>query len=569
MKWNNTKVTNSIDIANSFSKHFSSIYNSNHNHLSTPLSINSDTTAIHDAKEIHYKLNTFDCISIDQTKTAIDLLKPSNTAGSDNIPSILIKMCKNSIAYPLTHIFNASLKTSIFPVTWKMANIVPVHKSGSKSEIKNYRPIAILNACAKVFEIVMKPQLTSYIYPLITEFQHGFMPKRSTISNLISLTNDLCNSYNQRSQTDVIYLDFAKAFDKVNHQILINKLNKFDIPDYLVSLIKNYLHNRSYKVIINGYTSDSFITNLGVPQGSILGPILFLTFINDLPLKISHSKCLMFADDVKIYKEITNLSDCKKLNSDISKINDWCYTNKMQLNISKCNVVSYSNKVSTISFQYVIDKIPIYSSLSIKDLGIIFDNKLTFQLHFKHITRKAYQALGFVIHRGTEFNFTSTFTYLYKAIVRPVLDYGSTIWNPYLIKDITCIEKIQKKYIKFIKYKDKITNSTYDEMCQTLSLPLLTTRRKITDSLFIYNILNNNIDSSNLLSLININYHHYNCRSSNLFYLPNNVNNNIKFNSPIDRCCKNLNLYIDKERTIDIFNNLKLEFCKKLKQCID
>ena len=430
--------------------------------------------------------------------------------------------------------------------------------------MKNYRPIAIMNACAKIFEKVLKPYLTSYIYPLISEAQHGFMPKRSTTTNLITLTNDLSNSFNAYSQTDVLYFDFSKAFDKVNHNVLIKKLFKTDLPKYLIFWIMDYLCNRVYRITINGYNSDLFITNMGVPQGSILGPILFLIFINDLPSELSYSKCLLFADDVKIYKNINSTSDCEKLNTDATKIYKWCLDNKMELNASKCIMISYHNISSPFIYFYSINHVPLIRAHSVKDLGIIFDDKLSFDLHLKHITSKAYQALGFLMHRSKEFRNTNTFIYLYTALVRPILDYGSTIWNPYTDKDILTLEKIQRKFIRFIRFKSNMSYISYEPLCHNLSIPLLINRRSLTDSLFIFKLLNYKIDSSHLLSLIYFIYHHYNCRTSNLFFTTNKINNNIKFNSPIDRSCRNLNVYINTDTTIDIFTDSKKDFCFKI-----
>ena len=438
MIYNKKSFTNPVTIANCFAKHFKSVFPNNPPcPLHNPSSLGS-SEAIQ--------------LNITETLNALKILKLSYSSGPDNIPSFILKAASNSLSYPLTLIYNRSLETGIFPKSWKSCNIFPIHKSDSKNDIKNYRPISILSACAKTFELIMKPYFTSSIYPLISSKQHGFIPKRSTTSNLITITTDLSNSFNNSSQTDAIYIDFSKAFDKIDHEILISKLKQTDIHPSLITWSHDYLTDRSFNVIFDGYKSSNFTINAGVPQGSILGPILFILYVNDLPDVIKSSNCLMYADDVKIYREIRTNFDFLQLNSDLNNISDWCINNKMSINTDKTFFISYTNKHDPIKCKYQLTNNTIKELTSTKDLGVIFDSKLSFNQHINSVYTKAYRSLGFIHHRSKEFQNSSTLIYLYKTLTLPILEYASTVWNPYQQNHRFLLEKIQKKFTKSILF---------------------------------------------------------------------------------------------------------------------
>jgi hypothetical protein len=290
-------------------------------------------------------------ISEANISAAIALIKNSFTAEHDQIPAFLVKDCKNIFIQPLLTIFNASLRQSKFPSLWKISKIIPVFKNGDRSIIDNYRPISILSNFSKIFEIV----LYSYIYPYITNFisphQHGFLKKRSTVTNLACFSQYVSESINQSSQVDTIYTDFAKAFDRVDHRLIISKLDMFGISNTVLHLLQSYLFNRQQFVSYNGFSSFLYHSTSGIPQGSNLGPLLFICFINDLPSALTCGS-LLYADDNKMYSTINNLADALTLQENLNRLSSWCILNKLALNVSKCKVVSYSYKKSPLLFNY-------------------------------------------------------------------------------------------------------------------------------------------------------------------------------------------------------------------------
>ena len=250
-------------------------------------------------------------------------LKSKPTVGLDKIPAFLIKDCAIIFSRPLMTLFNLSLDTSTFPEQWKISRITPVFKKGDKNCVTNYRPISIINNFSKVFEIILHEQLYNSFNRYITPHQHGFMKRRSTVTNLFCFTQDLAKSLDVGEQTDVIYTDCSKAFDKLDHGILLDKLSAPGTSSRLLALFHSYLMNRKKIVQCHGTNSREFVATSGVPQGSHLGPLLFNIFLNDL-VHVLDVRYLLYADDVKIYLRINTRDDCVQLHQNFIKMNKWC-----------------------------------------------------------------------------------------------------------------------------------------------------------------------------------------------------------------------------------------------------
>lgn len=244
----------------------------------------------------------------------------------------------------------------IFPSEWKKGIIVPIYKSGNRNEIDNYRPITILDSISKVIESIIYDIIYSYVSHSIIPQQHGFVKERSTVTNLTSFSGFLLNNMGQGRQVDVVYTDFSKAFDKVEHSILLSKLYSFDFTDFFIKWFSSYLKDRFLSVRVNSDYSLSFCATSGVPQGSHLGPLLFLLQINDIADSIMHCVYLLYADDLKIFRIITSENDCKLVQADINNLLKWSIDNKLSLNPKKCSVISFFRSNSFIDNKCVIDK---------------------------------------------------------------------------------------------------------------------------------------------------------------------------------------------------------------------
>ncbi|CAH2105767.1 unnamed protein product [Euphydryas editha] len=238
------------------------------------------------------------------------------------------------------------------PDMWKRAYITPVHKKGCRSEVSNYRPISKLCIIAKVFEKLIYRQTYSALCHSISLSQHGFIKGRSTVSNLILLGDYITDAMDDGYQVDVIYTDYSKAFDRIPHDILLNKLEMIGIHGDLLRWFASYVDNRCQAVVINNYISSWVVVPSGVPQGSLLGPLLFIIFVNDIEKCLKTSKLLCFADDMKIFARIRTYADAILLQEDLNLLQSYCIKNNLDLNPEKCTIMSFSRRVNTISYEY-------------------------------------------------------------------------------------------------------------------------------------------------------------------------------------------------------------------------
>lgn len=275
----------------------------------------------------------------------------------------------------------------------KIARVVPVYKSGSRTDAKNYRPISLLCSVSKIFESVLHSLIACSVKSAIISNQHGFIAGRSTTTNLVSFMAHASVAVESRSQLDTVYCDLSKAFDMVSHHMLISKLSVSGISASLLALLKDYLTGRQSYVSSNGQPSGMYAATSGVPQGSVLGPLLFSIFVNDVSAAIKSSFFLLYADDIKIFKEISSISDCVLLQNDISAFADWCSLNSLVLNSAKTKIVSFTRKTEDIHFSYRIHGDLLNREHQLCDLGVLFDSKLSFTAQTDRITRRALRTL--------------------------------------------------------------------------------------------------------------------------------------------------------------------------------
>ncbi|KAL0870443.1 hypothetical protein ABMA27_005440 [Loxostege sticticalis] len=421
-------------------------------------------------------------------------------AGPDELPPLFIVRCAKSLVAPLCILFKRSIREGVMPDMWKSAFITPIHKKGNKSDVSNYRPISKLCIFSKILERVVYQQLYSALAPSFIPEQHGFLRRRSTTSNLLLSNDFITSSMDFGGQVDAVFTDYSKAFDWIDHVILLRKLWMAGVHGNLLRWFGSYIDNRTQVVVLNGYTSRWMSVPSGVPQGSLLGPLLFTIFVNDIGSCFYYSKFLLFADDMKILKQIVTIEDSKLLQDDLVRFENYCYDNKLDLNVSKCHTITFTRKPNPIKFNYTLKAHSLTHVDHIRDLGVIHDSKLLFDKHVDSIVNKASKALGFLIRSCARFSSLKPIKILFCSYVRSILEYASQIWNPQYKVYSDRIESIQKRFLKYLQYKSKKRDVDYYARCKRHHFLPLHTRRKAADITYLMNIANGHVDSSQLLN---------------------------------------------------------------------
>jgi len=445
--------------------------------------------------------NQLSSISIDATDTfkALVSLDPNKAMGCDRISPKVIRACATSLCEPVTALFNKCLATSSLPVEWKVHQITPIPKGGDLSQIKNYRPISLLCILSKVLESMVFTQIIDFLRPLIKRNQFGFLTKRSSITQLLACYADIMTSVDNKTPTDVLYLDLRKAFDSVPHQELLFKLWRIGITGPLWYWFKGYLSNRLHCVKYQGATSSHLSVVSGVPQGSVLGPLLFLIYINDIPDVISSCKIFLFADDAKLVKPITCSNDSLHLQNDLDALNGWSEQWKIFLNALKCALLHFSLKKQDSPVTYEVNESTIKCCTTYRDLGILVNSTLSWSDHIDKICSKAYRSF-FVIKRNIPGSCKSSLKKrLYLSLVRSHLSYGSQLWRPLLAKDIRNLEKVQRRASKYI-LNDYV--SDYKTRLINLNLLPIATWLELQDLLFLVKCLLDPPDNFDIMDFI-------------------------------------------------------------------
>ena len=298
---NNTVTDNPHSSANLFADYFNSVFQANFSLSHQNPSPNLCPALISVTPSYEITLNDI--------SSAFKKLKPSKTLGPDGIPAIILKTFSQSLYDPLIYIFNQIISTCTYPDIWKHSFIIPVHKKLNPNDVSNYRPISIICAASKIFEYILHKHLSLYFKDIIIEQQHGFCSNKSSLTHLLNFTDFAFTQISNKHQVDSIAVDFQKAFDSIDHQLLLSKLKLHDIPTDLLTLFTNYLSNRHCTVKLNNAFSNSFSPPCGLPQGTILSPLLFNIFINDVKQHLNHSNFLLYADDLLIFSKIENITD--------------------------------------------------------------------------------------------------------------------------------------------------------------------------------------------------------------------------------------------------------------------
>ena len=379
--------------------------------------------------------------------------------GPDDISGKVLKNCAKSVSVPLSLLFRKSYYSSTLPADWKTANVVPIHKKGSKSDVENYRPISLTSIVGKILERIIRDELMARCNHLIDQRQHGFLTGKSCGTQLIGFCDSLAISLNNKIRTDVIYFDFAKAFDSVRHDIILHKLKfQFSIDGLLLGFLVNYLKGRTQSVVLGNSKSSSKAVVSGVPQGSILGPTLFVLFLNDITNGLNeNTNILMYADDTKIWREIKEEDDHHILQKDIDYLLDWALRNSMKFHPSKCKALMVSkckmpllNILPFIQYQYSMGQQMIDYCEVEKDLGIHINGTLNFTQHSDLLYSRANQRFGLLKRTCHFVKNIKRKRALYITMVRSLFEHCPYIWRPSSVTVVNRLENLQKRAVKWI-----------------------------------------------------------------------------------------------------------------------
>lgn len=377
----------------------------------------------------------FKPVSVNQVCKLLASLNTSKAHGVDGIVARSLKTAAKELALPLATIFNYSLITGAIPEEWKRAQVTPIFKDGSRQDTSNYRPISVIPLCMKVFEKVVHAQLYEHISHnnLLNQFQSGFRSGYSTTTALRDVSDYLYDQRRLGNMSGAIYLDLKKAFDTVDPDILLQKLFAIGIQEMEFQWFKSYFTDRSQRVSVNGASSDTLPIECGVPQGSILVPLLFTLYINDLPEVTKHSKVVLYADDTALLVSSKNLAEIQtKLSEDLDSVNLWLAENRLTLNAkkTKCMLFGSPQKLAKVRDELLIqiDGEPLENVLVFKYLGLWLDPVLNWKHHVNCIAKKVSQRLG-IQSRIRPYISADTANTLYKSMIAPIISYGDIIWS--------------------------------------------------------------------------------------------------------------------------------------------
>lgn len=377
----------------------------------------------------------------------LEKLGLEKACGTDEVHPHVLKSCAKEFSGPLSVLFRRSFAEGLVPRQWKDANVSPIFKKGSRIIAANYRPVSLTSVVCKVLERLIRDRIAKYLEAenLLSTSQHGFVKGRSCTTNLLETLDVVTKSLADGYAVNLIYLDFLKAFDMVPHRRLLLKLKGYGFKTDLLNWLESFLSNRRQRVVLGDSVSEWKSVTKGVPQGSVLGPLLFLLFINDMPELFSNQSKL-YAEDSKIIAMIEDIGKALALQNDINALTDWTKNWLMRLNVSKCKVM-YFGKAEAPRIVYSMEdvstgtRVPLEVSNCERDLGINISSDMRWHTHISSIVSKANKIMGLLLKTFTSRD-QDLWKLLYTSIIRPHLEYGSVVWNPYLRSDIEAIERV-------------------------------------------------------------------------------------------------------------------------------
>ena len=463
LRVNNMLVTDSKLKADALNQQFQSVFSAktNNNKAENSDLYKTDMRHLHVGREGVLKL--------------LRELKTNKATGPDGVSARLLKESAESIADTLVHIFNTSLQNGEVPKDWKEALVTPIYKKGDRFQCANYRPVSLTCIASKMLEHIVACHLMRFLshHNLLYSKQHGFRPRLSCETQLIELISDISNSLDKGHEIDACLLDFSKAFDKVNHSKLLYKMKMIGVSQQIVRGTDSFLHNRSQRVALDGKSSESCEVTSGVPQGSVVGPILFLIYINDLPLN-AECDVRLFADDTIVY---TNTNNDSQLQMDLNSLEQWEADWDMHFNPSKCEVIRFSRKKKpAVQRVYTLHDENIPHVSTIKYLGVKIQSDLRWNAHIDYTTSKASSTLGF-IKRTIPPQSTTLRARAYKQLIRPILEYASCSFDPLPKTQATKLEASQRRAARAVFNIPRISHTSTTALLNKLQWEPLSDRR--------------------------------------------------------------------------------------------
>ena len=428
-------------------------------------------------------------------KNLLMKLDERKSKGPDNISAMLLKTLAPELSPALTVLFQATLHCGEIPDDWKHAKVTPIYKKGDRALAENYRPVSLTSILCKTAEHVITSQIHQHLdlHKALNNAQHGFRKYRSCETQLLLTTNDLHQSLEENGQSDVILLDFSKAFDKVPHSLLLQKLKYYGINPTVTKWISAFLSARTQEVLVEGKSSTTTDVTSGVPQGSVLGPLLFLLYINDLPDYVTNGSTVrLFADDAVIYRSIQSEKDSELLQQDLDDLLRWETEWGMKFHPNKCNLLRVTRRKKPITTTYRIREHQLEEVETAKYLGVILSKDLSWKAHVKMVTCKANHTLSF-LQRNVSDCPKSLKELSYKALVRPQVEYCSSIWDPHHKTHVQQIEGIQNRAARFV-FNDYSRFSSVSSMKAQLGWENLQARRKTCKVVLLYKVINCLVD---------------------------------------------------------------------------
>lgn len=432
-------------------------------------------------------------------------LQINKSAGPDKIHPRVLKELSSFITKPLCIIFTNSFNQGKLPAAWKEAEVCALHKKGPKKLCNNYRPVSLTSVVCKIMESIVRDELMDYMLEnkLFSRKQFGFIPRRSTVLQLLEVLDKWTAALDKGETIEIAYMDFQKAFDTVPHQRLLAKIRSYGIDGLLSDWLRDFFTNRTQRVVVKGVKSAPSVIESGIPQGSVLGPILFVIFINDLPDDIS-SSIYLFADDTKIFSKWTpGMADQDKLQDDLNKLEQWTGKWLLKFHPDKCKRMVMSRheddpRPSSLFLKTATGNISYLERIEEeKDLGITIDSKLSFESHISNIVNKANRMMG-IIRRTFDKLEPEIFKPIFVTLVRSILEYGQAVWSPYKKGTIRKIESVQRVATKKV---NGLQHLSYPERLKTLKLSTLRFRRMRGDAIEAYKIIHNIYDAEVSLDL--------------------------------------------------------------------